>query len=105
MEWAQLEPEGNGPSFRYGGHFGTAYGDSNTFWLGSGFTETTPLQTRYIDTYKLVFSSPTAATWEQVYGQPSPGNQFMPLSPHGRCLQASTVIAGAGVVMSGGCMR
>ena len=102
-EWTELQPEGRGPGPRYGGHWGT---DGNVFWIGSGFTETTkPLQTRYIDTYRLVFSSPTEASWEEVYPQPSPGNQFMPLSPHGRCLQASTVIPGSGLVMTGGCMR
>ena len=102
-EWMEIQPQGRGPGPRYGGHWGA---DGNVFWIGSGFTETTkPLQTRYIDTYRLVFSSPTEAAWDQVYPQPSPGNQFMPLSPHGRCLQASAVIPGSGLVFAGGCMR
>ena len=105
MQWSRIDPQGDGPGARYGGHFGAAYGNTNTLWIGSGFTETTPLQTRYIDTYKLTFTSSTEATWERVYPQPSIGNQFMPLSPHGRCLQASAVIANAGLVMAGGCMR
>ena len=105
-EWSEIQPQGGGPSFRYGGHFGAAYGDSNILWVGGGFTETTkPLQTRYADVYKLTFTSPTSASWEEVYAQPSPGNQFMPLSPHGRCLQTSAVIADGGLVLAGGCMR
>ena len=102
-EWTEIQPRGSGPGPRYGGHWGA---DKNVFWMGSGFTETTkPLQTRYIDTYRLIFSSPTEATWDQVYPQPSPGDQFMPLSPHGRCLQASAVVPGSGLVFAGGCMR
>lgn len=104
-QWSRIYPVGKGPGPRYGGHFGAAYGDSNTLWVGSGFTGTTPLATRYIDTYKLVFSNLTAATWEEVYPQPSIANQFRPFAPHGRCLQTSTVVGNAGLVMAGGCMR
>ena len=102
QQWNQIYPSGDGPRARYGGHFGA---NGNTFWMGSGFTLTTPLATRYIDTYKLIFTSHNESTWQQVYPQPSIGNQFMPLSPHGRCLQASAVVENEGLVISGGCLR
>ena len=104
-QWSRIYPGGKGPGPRYGGHFGAAYGDSNTLWVGGGFTATTPLATRYIDTYKLVFSNVTAATWEEVYPQPSVANQFRPFAPHGRCLHLSAVVGNAGLVIAGGCMR
>ena len=105
MQWNLIATQGDGPGPRYGGHFGAAYGDTDILWVGAGFTGTTPLFTRYIDTYKLTFTSLTEATWEEVYPQPTIGNQFMPLSPHGRCLQASAVVGNEGLVMAGGCMR
>ena len=104
-QWSRIYPGGEGPGPRYGGHFGAAYGDSNTLWVGGGFTATTPLATRYIDTYKLVFSNFTGATWEEVYPQPSVANQFRPFAPHGRCLHMSAVVGNAGLVIAGGCMR
>ena len=104
-EWTEIEPSGRGPTPRYGGHFGAAYGDSNVLWVGSGFTGQTPLPIRYIDTYKLVFTNFNTASWEEVFPQPSVGNQFLPFQPHGRCLQTSAVVDDLGLVMAGGCMR
>ena len=106
QQWYQTYPSGNAPGARYGGQGGAAYGDTDTLWVGSGFTFTTPLATRYIDTYKLRFTGLNESAWELVYPQPSIGNQFMPLSPHGRCLQASAVLDdNEGLVIAGGCMR
>lgn len=105
MEWNQVTTSGTGPTPRYGGHYGAAYGDSNILWVGSGFTGQTPLPTRYIDTYKLEFTDFNTATWNEVFPQPSVANQFLPFQPHGRCLQTSAVVDDYGLVMAGGCMR
>ena len=104
-EWTEITPTGRGPTRRYGGHYGAAYGDSNILWVGSGFTGATPLPIRYIDTYKLEFTDFVNASWEEVFPQPSVGNQFLPFQPHGRCLQASAVVGDMGLVIAGGCMR
>lgn len=108
MEWNRVVFPGNqaSPGKRYGGHFGALYGPStNEFWMGGGFTETTPLQTRYIDTYILAFSSPSAAEWREVWAQPSIANQFNPMIPIGRCLQGSAVVNRDQLVLYGGCSR
>lgn len=103
QEWTELQLEG-GPGARYGGHFGSAFGATDAVWVGGGFTATTTLQTRYIDTYKLIFSG-NQASWEQVHAQPTVGNQFRPLLPHGRCLHGSAVVREEELAMWGGCMR
>ena len=103
--WTQVTTSGEGPGKRYGGHYGTFNGTSNEFWMGGGFTVTTTLSTRYIDTYKLVFTSETEASWDRVHDQPTIGNQFDPLVPHGRCLQGSAVVEAEKIVIWGGCMR
>ena len=100
-----IENPSDAPPTRYGGHFGALYGDTDTLWIGSGFTLTTALPSRYIDTYKLIFTSRTTARWEELFGEPSRGNQFNPLQPHGRCLQGSAVVEPEKLVMFGGCMR
>ena len=103
--WTELEPEGPTPSIRYGGHYGV-FNNTNEFWMGGGFTLTTDLATRYIDTYILTFgNTPTEARWRRVHDQPSIGNQFNPLLPHGRCLQGSAVVEEDIIVLWGGCMR
>jgi len=95
-----------GPGKRYGGHMGALYGPStNEFWMGGGFTETTPLQTRYIDTYILQFTNTTSGRWREVWGQPSTANQYNPLVPIGRCLQGSAVVNRERLVLFGGCSR
>ncbi len=105
-QWSEVTTDGPVPPIRYGGHFGAVYGPAtNEFWMGAGFTLTTTHATRYIDTYKLIFRSPTTATWVRVFGQPSNGNQFNPLAPHGRCLQGSAVVRPEQLVIFGGCMR
>ena len=106
-EWNEINIDNPdaAPGERYGGHFGALYGDTDTLWVGAGFTLTTTLATRYIDTYKLRFTSRSSARWEELYGQPSRGNQFDPLHPHGRCLQGSAVVEEEKMVMWGGCMR
>ena len=104
-EWTEIKPTGRSPGRRYGGHFGAAYGDSNVLWVGGGFTaEAGLLPIRYIDTYKLEFTDFTTATWEEVFPQPSVGNQFLPFQPHGRCLQTSAIVGQMGLVIAGGCM-
>ena len=104
--WTELNPTGDGISIRYGGYFGVHYSsESRTFWIGSGFTLTTDLASRYIDLYQLTFTSSTEAEWKLVAANPSSGNQFNPLTPHGRCLQASAVVSENVLVMYGGCMR
>lgn len=100
--WYQPVVTGSGPGARYGGHFG-AIGD--TLWVGAGFTLTTSIPSRYIDTYRLIFSLPNQASWEMVHSQPTSGNQFNPLVPHGRCLHSSSVVDVNTIVMWGGCMR
>ncbi len=105
MQWSEIATDGAIPGPRYGGHFGAVYGPvTNELWMGAGF-HTSTLGTRYIDTYKLVFTTLTAATWVRVWGQPTPGNQFNPLVPHGRCLQGSAVVRREQLVLFGGCMR
>ena len=105
-QWSEVTTEGPVPPIRYGGHFGAVYGPAtNEFWMGAGFTLTTTFATRYIDTYKLIFSTPTTATWRRVFGQPTVGNQFNPLAPHGRCLQGSAVVRPEQLVIFGGCTR
>ena len=106
-EWREItiENPSDAPPTRYGGHFGALYGDTDTLWIGSGFTLTTALPSRYIDTYKLIFTSRTTARWEELFGEPSRGNQFNPLQPHGRCLQGSAVVEPEKLVIFGGCMR
>lgn len=100
--WARLDASGSGPGARYGGHFGAW---ENILWMGSGFTKTTSIPSRYIDTYRLIFTDRETARWEVVHGQPTSGNQFNPLVPHGRCLQGSSVVDEDTLVMWGGCMR
>lgn len=100
--WYQPTITGEGPSIRYGGHFG-AFG--NALWVGGGFTKVTSPWSRYIDTYRLVFSLPNEARWEVVHPQPSSGNQFNPLAPHSRCLQGSSVVDVNTLVFWGGCLR
>ena len=105
-QWNEVATDGTTPGVRYGGHFGAVYGPvTNELWMGAGFTDTSALGTRYIDTYKLVFSNPMAGTWVRVWGQPTAGNQFNPLVPHGRCLQGSAVVRPEQLVIFGGCMR
>ena len=104
--WTELNNiAGDGPGERYGGHFGAVYGTTNTMWIGGGFTKVTNLPSRYIDTYKLIFTSLSEAHWELVHPQPTSGNQFNPLVPHGRCLQGSAVVGEEMLVLWGGCMR
>ena len=103
--WSELNATGPNPSTRYGGHYGVFTNNSGEFWMGGGFTFTTSLPTRYIDTYILRFSSNTEATWIRIHDQPSIGNQFDPLVPHGRCLHASAVVEEEKMVIWGGCMR
>ena len=106
--WVEITAKinGTGPSVRYGGHFGSYFSDDKSFWMGSGFTKTTGLYpSRYIDTYKLTFTSPESAVWETLHRNPSSGNQFNPLVPHGRCLQGSAVVSQDRMVMYGGCLR
>ena len=107
--WTEITDliNGTGPSIRYGGHFGSYFSkDDNSLWLGSGFTKTTGLYpSRYIDTYKLTFSAFNNAAWETLHRNPSSGNQFNPLVPHGRCLQGSAVVSQSQMVMYGGCLR
>lgn len=102
--WLKLEPTGDVPSIRYGGHYGV-FNNTHELWFGGGFTKTTSPWTRYIDTYILRFSSQTNAAWTRIHSQPTPGNQFNPLAPHGRCLQGSSVVEQDKMVMWGGCMR
>ncbi len=103
--WTEMTTDGPKPTTRYGGHFGV-FNNSLELWFGGGFTfTTTPFPTRYIDTYKLKFSSPTAGTWIRVHDQPSVGNQYNPLVPHGRCLQSSSVVEEDKIILWGGCMR
>ncbi len=103
--WTEMTTDGPKPTTRYGGHFGV-FNNSLELWFGGGFTfTTTPFPTRYIDTYKLKFSSPTAGTWIRVHDQPSVGNQFNPLVPHGRCLHSSSVVEEDKIILWGGCMR
>ena len=105
-QWIEVTTDGYSPGVRYGGHFGAVYGPTtNEFWMGGGFTDTSALGTRYIDTYKLVFTSQTAGSWVRMWGQPTTGNQFNPLVPHGRCLQGSAVVRKEQLVIFGGCMR
>ena len=106
-EWTSvtIENMNEAPLTRYGGNFGAVYGSTDSLWMGGGFTLTTSLATRYSDLYKLVFSSRSSARWEELYGQPSSGNQFNPLQPHGRCLQGSAVVEEEKIVLFGGCMR
>ena len=105
--WEQLTVGGNAPPIRYGGHFGTWWSDAETsLWMGGGFTETTGLYpSRYIDTYRLNFSNPSTAAWELLFANPSSGNQFNPLVPHGRCLQGSAVVSRNNLVLFGGCLK
>ena len=103
--WNQPTISGTGPANRYGGHYGTLFEGSNIFWMGGGFTLTTPLATRYIDTYQLIFDDISNARWIQIYLQPTIGNQFNPLVPHGRCLQGSGIVNNYTMVLWGGCMR
>jgi hypothetical protein len=94
------------PTERYGGHFGVDYNNnSHIMWLGGGFTATTTLTSRYIDTYNLIFDGVSTARWVVVHPQPSSGNQFNPLVPHGRCLQGSAVVDNVDIILFGGCMR
>ena len=104
-QWSEVITTGPKPSDRYGGHFGVYNGTGGVFWMGGGFTTSTTLATRYIDTYTLRFTSITEATWTRVHDQPSIGNQFDPLVPHGRCLHASAVVEEEKIVIWGGCMR
>lgn len=107
--WTEITDliNGTGPSIRYGGHFGSYFSnDDQSFWMGSGFTKTTGLYpSRYIDTYRLTFTDETTAVWETLHRNPSSGNQFNPLVPHGRCLQGSAVVSQNRMVMYGGCLR
>ena len=102
--WNELEVEG-GIGTRYGGHSGYVFGGGNAVWMGGGFTFSTGLATRYIDTYILTFEDVSQATFEEIYGQPSVANQFQPLRPHGRCLQGSALVREDELVIWGGCMR
>ena len=102
--WAEVSSTGPKPSIRYGGHFGV-FNNTVEFWMGGGFTLTTTLATRYIDTYILKFTGETEGNWVRVHDQPSIGNQFDPLAPHGRCLQGSAVVEEDKIVLWGGCMR
>lgn len=103
--WSQPTTSGIGPDPRYGGHFGSLYDGSNIFWMGAGFTLSTPLATRYIDTYQLIFDQISTARWVEVHPQPSIANQYNPLVPHGRCLQGSSIVSRDTLVLWGGCMR
>ena len=104
--WYPVIITGGGPNERYGGHFGAYWDtDSDSLFLGGGFTSVTLLPERYIDVYRLQFSDATAATWHILHSNPTPANQFNPLVPHGRCLQASTVVQSNKLVMFGGCLR
>ena len=107
--WTEITDliNGTGPSIRYGGHFGSYFSnDDQSFWMGSGFTKTTGLYpSRYIDAYRLTFTDQTTAAWETLHRNPSSGNQFNPLVPHGRCLQGSAVVSQNRMVMFGGCLR
>ena len=103
-QWTELQVEG-GVGIRYGGHSGYVFEGGNSVWMGGGFTFSTGLATRYIDTYILTFADVDEATFEEVYGQPTVANQFQPLRPHGRCLQGSALVREDELVIWGGCMR
>ena len=106
--WTQVtDIGGNAPPIRYGGHFGTWWSDSDeSLWIGGGFTKTTGLYpSRYIDTYKLTFNDYNDASWRLLFANPSSGNQFNPLVPHGRCLQGSAVVSRNNLVLFGGCLK
>ena len=102
--WLQLQVEG-GIGIRYGGHSGYVFEGGNVVWMGGGFTFSTGLATRYIDTYILTFQDVDQASFEEIYGQPTVANQFQPLRPHGRCLQGSALVREDELVIWGGCMR
>jgi hypothetical protein len=105
--WYQLDPQGTKPESRYGMFGGVFHIGSNEFWIGGGFTTLTsnPLVYRpNIDIHRLTFSGPQSASWEKLYDNPSPGNQYNPFVPHGRGYAASAVVTADKLVIFGGCL-
>ena len=105
--WYEMSPQGNKPESRYG-MFGGAFNGSSEFWIGGGFTTLTSDPRVYrpnIDIHRLTFNDAQSASWEKLYSNPSPGNQYNPFVPHGRAYAASAVATADRMVIFGGCLR